>query len=302
MSAPALLLRWLLFCLCGIFLSRGTARGALHDVSLSVEPGWLAIRNVPVGQHYEVEARTRIPFKIHNGSNKPRRYRLKADKPDAVGVKVLKGYAGIPDPAWFWFETNEVAVPANGEGQTRMFLRIPDDEQYCNQKWAVGIGVEAMPEAGESLVLAVSPVFYIETESRAEVRKQPAGVLGVAPATILFDCAVNGTNRMLAPLHVYNNDNRPHLYRINTVVPSAEPGRQVITPTPGFSWAPMAEWIVPGTRILKIGPHAQETIFLSVDMPTTTGIRNQRWEGLIFIESEAGTSTFVRGQIRFPKD
>ena len=89
--------------LCGFYAGAGTALEAKKNIGLSVEPGWLLIRNVPVGQLYDVDYWTKTRFKVHNGSDKPRRYRLKADKPDKVGVKVLKGYAGIPDPAWFWF-------------------------------------------------------------------------------------------------------------------------------------------------------------------------------------------------------
>ena len=101
---------------------------AKKDIGLSVEPGWLLIRDVPVGQLYDADNVTKTLFKVHNGSDQSRHYSLKADKPEKVGVNVLKGYAGIPDPDWFWFETNEVATPANGAVEIKMFARIPDEE------------------------------------------------------------------------------------------------------------------------------------------------------------------------------
>lgn len=63
---------------------------------------------------------------------------------------MLKGYSSIPESTWFWFEKNEVLVPANNIEEVKMFLRISDEEKCCNQKWAVGIEVEGKPEAEES--------------------------------------------------------------------------------------------------------------------------------------------------------
>ena len=284
---------------CGFCLGLGTAfaeKGG--DIGLSVAPGWLVIRNVPVGQLYDMENRAKTRFKVHNGSDQPRRYSLKADKPEKVGVKVLKGYTGIPDPAWFWFEKNEVLVPARGVEEIKMFLRIPDEEKYCNQKWAVGIDVEGQPEAGEGLVLAVSPVFYIETEARSEVQEKPAGCLGLAPATIVLENTALGKSQAVSALKVYNNDRRPHLYKISSMVPSAEPGRQVITPSPGFSWIPEKAWLQPGARVLEIGPAEMKKVTLELDIPAQADFLNQRWEGIIFIESEEGLADFARVQIK----
>jgi len=287
-----------LFLLFVFHVGAETAGGAKKDIGLSVEPGWLLIRNVPVGQLYDLDYRTKTRFKVHNGSDKPRRYSLKADKPDKVGVKVLKGYAGIPDPAWFWFEKNEVLAPANGAEEIKMFVRIPDEEKYCNQKWAVGIDVEGKPEAGEGLVLAVSPVFYIETEARAEVQEKPAGFPGLAPGTIVLENAALGKSKAISKIKVFNNDSRPHLYKISSIIPSAEPGRQVIGLSPGFSWIPKREWLKPDISDLKIGPDEMKEITLDLDIPQKTDFINQRWEGIIFVESEEGLANFARVQIK----
>ncbi|OGV62673.1 MAG: hypothetical protein A2283_04405 [Lentisphaerae bacterium RIFOXYA12_FULL_48_11] len=297
MRAPARIFVFLLF-LFGIHFSAGTAWGEKKDIGLSVEPGWLLIRNVPVGQLYDMEHQTKTLFKIHNGSDKPRRYRLKADRPDKVGVKVLRGYASIPDPAWFWFEKNEVLVQANGTEEINMFVRIPDEEKYCNQKWALGIDVEGKPEAGEGLVLAVSPVFYIETESRAELKEKPAGFLGLAPATIVLEKTALGKNKTTSTIKVYNNDSRPHFYKIGSIIPHAEPGRQVIPPSSGFSWIHKKEWLKPSVSALKIGPHEQKSITLHMDIPEKTDLLNQRWEGIVFVESEEGPADFARVQVK----
>ena len=284
--------------LCGCLIGAESAWGEKKDMGLSVEPGWLVIRNVPVGQLYEIEHQAGTRFKIHNSSDRPRRYRLLADRPDKVGVNVLKGYDGIPDPNWFWFEKAEVLVPANGVEDVRMFLRLPNEEKYCNQKWAVGIDVEGRPEAGEGLVLAVSPVFYIETETRPAVEEEPTGRLGLVPATLVLDDAVPGKNTPRSAIKVYNNDSRAHRYSVASMIPVAEPGRQVISASPGFSWILHKEWLRPGTSTLQSEPHKQTVITVEADIPRKPEFMNQRWEGLIFVESEEGVTGFVRVQVK----
>jgi hypothetical protein len=285
--------------LSGFCLGLGTALAEKNgNIGLSVEPGWLLIRNVPVGQLYDVDYWTKTRFKVRNSSDKPRCYRLKADKPEKVGVKVLKGYAGIPDPAWFWFENKEVPTPANGAEETKMFACIPNEEKYCNQKWAVGIDVEGKPEAGEGLALAVSPVFYIETEARSDVKEKPAGFLGLAPATIALENSALGQCAGVARIKVYNNDSWPHRYKVSSIVPSAAPGRQAIGVSSGFSWIPDRAWLKPDVSDLAIGAGEMKEIVLDLNIPENTAFLYQCWEGLIFVESEEGLANFVRVQIK----
>ncbi len=269
-----------------------------REISLSVEPGGLLIQKVPIGQLYDMDYWIKMRFKVYNGSDNPRRYSIKVDKPHKIGAKILKGYSSIPEPAWFWFEKNEVLVPANSIEEVKMFLRIPDEEKYCNQKWAVGIEVEGKPEAEERVVLAVSPVFHIETEARSEIKERPAGFLGLVPGTVILEDVALGRNRAIAKIKVYNNDGVVHLYKINSIIPFAEPGRQVITPSPGFSWIPKKEWLKPRKTLLRIGPNEEKEITLDLDIPKVKSYLNQRWEGIIFFESEEGLANFVRIQIK----
>jgi len=276
----------------------GAAQGGKKGMGLSVEPGGLLIQKVPIGQLYDMDHWIKMRFKVYNDSDKPRRYLLKVDKPVKIGVKVIKGYRGIPDPSWFWFEKDEVLVPANGVEEIKMFLRVPNEEKYCNQKWAVGIDVGGKPEAEERLVLAVSPVFYIETEGRAEVKEKPAGFLGLVPATTVLEDVALGRSKAASKIKICNNDDQPHLYKISSIIPFSESGKQVITPSPNFSWLPEKGWLRPGKSTLKIGPQKQKEITFDLNIPKKKEFLNQRWEGILFFESEEGLANFVRVQIK----
>ena len=128
-----LLIFFLLFLLC-FHVCDGTAQGEKKEIGLSVEPGGLLIQKVPIGQLYDMDYWIKMRFKVYNNSDKPRRYSLKVDKPIKVGVNMLKGYSSIPEPSWFWFEKNEVLVAADSQEEIKMFLRIPNEEKYANQK------------------------------------------------------------------------------------------------------------------------------------------------------------------------
>jgi len=286
------------FFTCSFFIPDATAQGEKQEMGLSVEPGGLLIQRVPIGQLYDMDSSIKMRFKISNQSDKPRRYVIKVDKPVKVGVKVLKGYTQIPDPSWFWFEKNEVLVPANQGEEIKMFLRIPDEEKYCNQKWAVGIDVEGRPVAEERLVLAVSPVFYLETESRSEVKEKPAGFLGLVPGVGALENVALGKTKGISKIRIYNNDTQPHRYKISSIIPSGEPGSQVIIPSPNFSWIPKKEWLKTDRGTIRIGSDEQGEIVLDLDIPKKTEFLKQRWEGILLVESEEGLANFVRIQIK----
>jgi hypothetical protein len=288
----------LLLFLCSFFIGDATAQGEKEEMGLSVKPGGLLIQKVPIGQLYDMDSSIKMRFKIFNQSDKPRRYTIKVDKPVKVGVKVLKGYTQIPDPSWFWFEKNEVLVPANQVEETKMFLRIPNEEKYCNQKWAVGIDVEGRAEAEEKLVLAVSPVFYLETESRSEVKEKPAGFLGLVPGVVALEDVALGKSKGISKIRIYNNDTQLHRYTISSIIPSGEPGSQVIIPSPNFSWIAKKEWLKPNKDTLKIGSDEEKEIVLDLDIPKKKEFLNQRWEAILLVESEEGLANFVRIQIK----
>jgi len=158
--------------------------------------------------------------------------------------------------------------------------------------------VEGKPEAEERLVLAVSPVFYIETESRPEVKEKPAGFLGLVPATAVLENVALGKSKTASKIMIYNNDSSSHLYKLSSIIPSAAPGKQVIGPSPNFSWLPKKEWLRPDKSTLKIGPYEEKEITLDLDIPKKAEFLNQRWEGILFVEYEEGLSNFVRVQIK----
>jgi len=127
---------------------------------LRVQPGNFLVRDVHLGEVCEIK----IPLQIHNKDSRPHTYDLSAHKPTSIGSKGVEGYSDIPDPSWFYFERDEITLEADEVGEIKMYLKVPDADEYYDQKWVVSIAVEAKPEPGEMIALACYPLFRIETE------------------------------------------------------------------------------------------------------------------------------------------
>lgn len=114
------------------------------------------------------------------------------------------------------------------------------------------------------------------------MKERPVGLLGLVPGIVILENVSLGRNRAIAKIKIYNNDGLAHLYKINSIIPFTGPGRQVITPSPGFSRIPKKEWLKPTKTLLKIGPNEERETALDLDISKAKGYLNQCWEGIIF--------------------
>lgn len=268
------------------------------SLGLSVQPGGLLIQYVKLGQTYDLHQKSGIALIIENKDTKPHTYNLTTSKPSQVGSKKwLKGYLELPDPSWFWFEENEVTVEPQSKKEVKMFLKIPEEERYYNQHWAVSLGISGRPEKGQMLTLAVYPRYQIETESKIGLKEKPAGLIGFEPSTILFKDLALG-EKAKAKIIIYNNAKKIHNYRIIPKVIEVDPTREQIVATPGYSWIPDIRWVRPNKRKLKIKTNESEELTVTVNIPKKKEYHQKKWEALIFVEPVEGQSGFVRIQIQ----
>lgn len=267
------------------------------SMGLSVQPGGLLIQYVKLGQTYDLYEKSGIALIIENKDDKPHTYILTTSKPSEVGNKKwLKGYLEIPDHSWFWFEKNEVTVEAQSKQEVKMFLKIPQEERYYNQHWAVSLGITGKPEKGEMLTLAVYPRYQIETESKVGLKEKPDGIIGFEPATLIFE-NLGLEKKEKAKIIIYNNDKKAHRYRIIPKIIEVDPTREQIVASPGFSWIPEIKWIRIKKR-LRIEPGETKELIVTVKIPKKEEYQQKKWETLIFVEPVEGQSGFVRIQIQ----
>jgi hypothetical protein len=266
-------------------------------MGLSVEPGGILIQRVKPGEPYGLAEKGGVALKISNRDVKPRTFRLSTHRPSQVGNgKWLAGYTEIPDPAWFWFDRQEVTVEPESDGFAQMFVKIPDDARYRNQHWSVSIGVNGVAQPGEMLALAAYPRYQIETEpGAAEASEAPDGALGLAPSLVWFEWPAS-KEALRDQIILFNNDAVPHRYRISVRTIPTDATREQIVPSPGYGWAPEPGWIKADKRKVALKPGERAAITLNARLPKDT-VAGGRWEVLLWVEPEAGAPRFARIQL-----
>ena len=283
------------------------------SVGLSVEPGGMLIQGVEPGQVYDLEEKTGILLTIHNRDRSDHTYMLATFRPSDVGNRRLPpGYSDIVDPAWFWFETPEVRVPANSSGQVRMYLEIPDDDRYRNQHWSVSVGVAGKAEPGETLTLAVYPRFEIETASapRAELSLRPAGEIGLCSSVVTLNDAGPG-RAAVGEFVICNNDGETHSYHLSVLAQGDAVAGKRLFPSGGSNWMPESDWVsLPRPRLrpdprwsvgawptLWLARHSHVPVSIEVNVPVGATVPDGGWEAIVFVQRDDGAAGFVRVRV-----
>lgn len=264
---------------------------------LSVAPGGLLIEKVPLDSLYDIEKFTGIKLSIVNNDSFQNTYNIRAVKPSDIGIKWLKGYTEIPVPQCFTFEKNEVTVKGKSTETIKMYLKIPYSEKYYNQKWALGISVESVPQKGSGfgISLAVYPCFYIETEDKQGIKTTSYGDIGTEPGTIIIKQVTPGKQKNVAKLKIHNNQNKTLSFKVYPVIPPPQAEKVQILNSPGYQWMPAPDWIIPSTQKIKIKANKSKEISLSLNIPADNVYLNKKYQGILFIETTDGKqSAFVR--------
>jgi len=274
--------------------------GAGFAMGLSVEPGGLLIQQIKPGERYDLEARGGLRLKISNQSPKQRVYQISVAQPEQLGITGwTAGYSPIPEPGWLAVEPTEIEVPAEGEIYARMFINIPADARYYNQHWVVALAVQEKPRADEIVALQLKPVYYLETESRAETSPWPYGSLGIVPTVLqCSQTASPGRHPEVScgELKIYNGDSRPLTLTISAETPSVLAGRQKVDPSPGYSWLAKPESV--GLSADRFILQPKESRAISVRVASAPDAPLLKGECLLWVRSDAGIAGFARLQVR----
>jgi hypothetical protein len=141
----------------------------LPAASLGVSPSGFIVHEIAPGRQYDVYRESGVRLTINNGDDSTHTYVLSSHRPSTRG-RWEKGYLEIPDPKWCWFDRQEVTVGPHAKGYANLLLKVPDEEKYYNQRWAVTFGIEGKP-GPLGIALAIDVRAQIETQSKADGRK-----------------------------------------------------------------------------------------------------------------------------------
>jgi hypothetical protein len=271
----------------------------LAAASLKVSPGGFIVHDIKPGETYNLRELTGIKLSIYNDDDSTHTYALTVQKPSVAG-KWEKGYDEIPDPGWCWFETKDVTIGPRKVGYGNLFFRIPEKESYFNQHWAVALGIMGKQERGIGLGLGIYVRIQMETESRADSKAIPEGMIAFKPSLVMFNNIIPGT-RKTAKLMVYNNDTRKHTYTVNYLSKDRErPASTYLAH--GFESLPDSSWIALEKESFDIAAGGSFVLKMKLNIPDQTEYYDKKWEEILFVEPETGLSGFARIRIATGKN
>ena len=264
----------------------------LEAAGLKVAPARFILHDVKPGKHYDIYKETGLRLTIYNDDDTTRSWVLSTHRPSERG-QWEKGYAEIPDARWCWFERSEITVGAKNKAYANLYLKIPKEEKYYNQRWVVTLGIDGKPGQG-GISLAVDIRAQIETESKADLKAKPAGLLGMKPSTIRFEEMAPGSNKK-AQVMLYNNDDTAHSYTISSLFEDSKTERKTYL-THSYIPIPDSGWIEREKKI-RIEPGGSTVLRVELTIPDGAAHFGKKWEDILLIQPDEGLAGFVRVQV-----
>jgi len=252
-----------------------------------VSPGAFCAQNVEPGKDID----TGTDVTINNDTDKDREFSIEVVPARKTSTESLKGYSPMPDTAWLSLEKTQVMVPAHGEAKSRLFIHIPDEERYYNQKWAVSCLIQYIGQKG-LFQEAIQTLYLFETKSKAPVTLRPDGNMAVVPGVI----KATGTDSKVR-FKLFNNTAEKHTYTIKTFKPENNTGKTEVSSTPGLSWVKKISWVSPVSKKVNVGPGMEKDVELKMQVPKSELKDGKGVEAVIFIDSDDGEQRFVRVQV-----
>ena len=276
-------------CLLALILFFVVTGPGTAGAGLKVSPGAFCLQNAKIGENLDLG----IDMVITNKDDEEKVFVIKILKPSEADDEWVKGYSEIPDVNWFYLDENEIKIGPNSEAKLGMYLKIPDEEKYCNQHWMVYAKVTTKAEKEEMFKTAIKPCYMIETKAKADIKEKPYGVLGLVPGTLEVRDVAPGKKKKVT-FRIYNNDSVIHTYGIASYIPGLSSAKLDINLTAGYEWIKKERWVSPVERKIKLKPGEIKDITLKVVIPKGSKCADEGWESIVMVKPDKGLEGFVR--------
>ena len=255
---------------------------------LQVTPAFATISGLELGENRD----TGLEYTVKNDSENAQEFSLEVVLPDTSSGEAVKIYNNIPAMNWIYFDKPLLFIQANGTDKSKVHIRIPKEDKYYNQHWAVACHVK--PKEGSFVNAGDSPLLLIETKSKADITENPYGEFGIAPSMV--GIRLEDLKKHKTSFTVFNNSGKDCIYKIKGYIPDPKDQGVKITLTKGFEWIGQREWVKTSLEDLKLRAGESKAVELEVNLPDNLNIPASAagLEALILVESETSGSRFVR--------
>jgi len=139
-----LLLRAISFLFLIIFLFLVSIPSKSFALSLAIEPDEILVENVALGKPVAVSALAgeKMKLRIINKEAAACTYSIDILQNGKTSAPMNVGYTDIPDVAWIYPQVKEIKVPGNSFKDVELYINIPQNKEYLNQKYQAVIEVK----------------------------------------------------------------------------------------------------------------------------------------------------------------
>ncbi len=255
---------------------------------LEVTPASATISGLELGENRD----TGLEFTVKNDSEGAQEFSLEAVLPDITSGEAVKVYNNIPVLNWVYFDRPLLFIPAKSSDTSKVHVRVPSEDKYYNQHWAVACHVKQ--KGGSFVNAADSPLLLIETKSKADVTENPYGEFGVAPGTV--GIRLEDLKKKKTSFTVYNNGSKDCVFKIKGYIPDPKALGTKIALTKGFEWINERQWVKTSLEDLRLRAGESKEVELEINLPGNLNIPATAagLEALVLVESEKNEYRFVR--------
>lgn len=245
--------------------------------------GEVAVRNVAIGETYNLRELVGIPFRIINTAQTAEEVLVDPMVPEP-GETIKEGYERIPDASWIRLTQREFILAPGQEGVADVIVSIPKDPRHLGRKYQAHIwshvnpkGRFVVPGLKSRLLIHISPT--VETKVRREQARALAQNLNFSlmPFTLTLDRFPLGSK--IRVNERYGQGFK--IINVNKVALKVEaesiPRRQSYFDRPeGFEDGDAA-WLRVRNPVLKAAPNSIEEIRMVLEIPERPEHRGKRF-------------------------
>ena len=131
------------------------------NLNFSIIPAGIDASAIKLGQNYNLEKLTGKTFKIINPNDESYSYRITSISPKQLGTTPPKDYEVCPDASFLRIDKPEMKIQGNGIEKIKIFLKIPDKEEYKNKKYVFVVYTEVL---NQDIPVGKYSFLYVTTE------------------------------------------------------------------------------------------------------------------------------------------
>jgi len=105
------------------------------NVNFTLQPEEMYLKNVPLGQTYDVSDEAGLILTITNHGDREQTFRLTSLSIENSSSTLTEGYDDTPDASYLQFSDSEFVLAPEGSKTVKMFLKFPIKGEYTGRHY-----------------------------------------------------------------------------------------------------------------------------------------------------------------------